>query len=96
MPESMPLTARVPSIDFDAVIARQWARFFAELRCGGESIPSNDLAIAATALHLEFSVLVGYSGEGHFRRVAGLVVEQLETIAIRDLIGWCVAQQWSA
>ena len=71
------LTERVPIIDFNAAIARQWARIFAELRRGGQPIPANDLAIAATALHLEFSVLVGPSGEGHFRRVAGLVVEQL-------------------
>ena len=71
------LTAHLPIIDFDAAIARQWARTFAELRRNGKAIPANDLAIAATALHLEFPVLVGPSGEGYFRRVAGLVVEQL-------------------
>lgn len=71
------LTARVPIIDFNAAIAHHWARVFAELRRAGEPIPANDLAVAATALHLEFAVLVGPSGEGHFRRVAGLVVEQL-------------------
>lgn len=48
-----------------------------ELLRVGEPVPENDLAVAATALHLEFTVLVGLSGEGHFRRVAGLVVVQL-------------------
>ena len=71
------LKARVPIIDCNAAIARQWVRIFAELRRGGQPIPANDLAIAATALHLEFSVLVEPSDERHFRRVAGLVVEQL-------------------
>ena len=71
------LTARVPIVDFDAAIARQWARLFADLRRAGEPIPANDLAVAATALHLGFAVLVGPSGEGHFRRVSGLRVERL-------------------
>ena len=71
------LVARVPVIDFNASIARNWARAFAKLQRSGEPIPANDLAVAATALHLDFPVLVGPSGEGHFRRVAGLVVEQL-------------------
>ena len=71
------LTARVPIVDFDAAIARQWARVFAELRRAGEPIPANDLAVAATALHLGFTVLVGPSGERHFRRVPVLSVERL-------------------
>ena len=64
-------------IDFNASIAHHWARAFAKLRRSGEPIPANDLAVVATALHLDFPVLVGPSGEAHFRRVAGLVVEQL-------------------
>lgn len=64
------LTARVPIIEFNAAIARHWARVLTELRRSGE-------AIAATALHLDFAVLVGPSGERHFRRVAGLEVAQL-------------------
>ena len=32
-------------------------------------IPSNDLAVAATAQHLGFGVLVGPLDEHHFRRV---------------------------
>ena len=71
------LTSRVPIVDFNAAIAERWARVFAELRHAGELIPANDLAIAATALHLRFPVLVGPCGEGHFRRVAGLAVERL-------------------
>ena len=71
------LVARVPIVDFNAAIARQWARVYAELRHAGEPIPTNGLAVAATALHLGFTVLVGPSGERHFRRVSGLAVEQL-------------------
>lgn len=71
------LTARVPIVDFDAAIARRWAQLFADLRRAGEIIPANDLAVAATALHLGFAVLVGPSGERHFRRVSGLRVERL-------------------
>ena len=43
----------------------------------GQLIPSNDLAVAATAQHLGFGVLVGPSDEHHFRRVSGLRVETL-------------------
>ena len=71
------LAARVPIVDFDAAIARRWARLFADLRRAGQLIPANDLAVAATALHLGFAVLVGPSGEGHFHRVSGLRVERL-------------------
>ena len=71
------LTARVPIVDFDAAVARQWARLFADLRRAGEPIPANDLAVAATALHLGFAVLVGPSADEHFHRVAGLRVERL-------------------
>lgn len=71
------LVARIPVIDLNVSIARHSARAFAKLRRSGEPILANDLAVAATALHLDFPVLVGPSGEAHFRRVAGLVVEQL-------------------
>ncbi len=71
------LAARVPIVEFDAEIARQWARAFAQLRRAGAPIPANDLAVAATALHLGFAVLVGPSGERHFQRVEGLAVERL-------------------
>lgn len=71
------LAARVPIVDFDAAIARRWARLFADLRGAGEIIPANDLAVAATALHLGYGVLVGPTGERHFDRVRGLRVERL-------------------
>ncbi len=71
------LTDRVTVVDFDAAIAVHWADIFTELRRAGSAIPSNDLAVAATARHLDFGVLVGPKDEGHFRRVSGLRVEVL-------------------
>ena len=40
-------------------------------------MPANDLAVAATALHVGFGVLVGVRDEAHFRRVPGLQVQPL-------------------
>lgn len=40
-------------------------------------IPSNHIAVAATALHLGFGVLVGTTDEHHFRDVPALRVELL-------------------
>jgi tRNA(fMet)-specific endonuclease VapC len=75
------LTSRIAVVDFDREVAVCWADLFAELRAQGAPIPSNDLAVAATALHLGFGVLVGPSGESHFRQVQGLRVEVLgETV----------------
>jgi predicted nucleic acid-binding protein len=71
------LALRIPIVDFDAAIADQWAKLFAALSRRGQLIPSNDLAVAATARHLEFSVLVGPDDERHFRRVPGLRVQTL-------------------
>ena len=71
------LTSRVSVVDFDRQVAAKWAELFADLRTTGAAIPSNDLAVAATALHLGFGVLVGPGGEAHFRRIAGLEVEVL-------------------
>lgn len=71
------LTARIPVVEFDAGIAEEWARLFAHLSRTGRMIPANDLAVAATALHLRFSVLVGPSDEQHFRAVPSLRVETL-------------------
>lgn len=71
------LTMRAPIVDFSAAIAEEWARLFARLRQAGHLIPSNDLAVAATALHLDFGVLVGPSDERHYRRVAGLRIDVL-------------------
>jgi len=69
------LLARVPLVDFDRDIAERWADLFSELSQRGELIPANDLQVAATAVHLDFGVLVGDRDEAHFRRIDGLWVE---------------------
>ena len=67
-------------VDFSAEIAARWASVFAVLSRRGQLIPANDLAVAATALHLEYGVLVGPEDEAHFRRVDGLRVVVTGTI----------------
>ena len=71
------LAVRVPVVDFGPAIAEEWARLFATLSRRGDLIPANDLAVAATASHLGFSVLVGPADEAHFRRVPDLDVRTL-------------------
>ncbi len=71
------LVAVTGLVDFDAPIAERWAELFAALSRRGNLIPSNDLAVAATAQYLEFGVLVGSHDERHFRAVAGLTVVPL-------------------
>lgn len=71
------LVANVPVVDFGAAIAEEWARLFASLSKQGRLIPANDLAVAATAKHLDFGVLVGPSDERHFKSVTDLRVEVL-------------------
>ena len=71
------VTVRVPIVDFGPAIAEEWARLFATLSRRGELIPANDLAVAATARHLGFRVLVGPADEAHFRRVPDLDVSTL-------------------
>ena len=73
------LVSRVPVVEFGAVIAERWGELFAVLDRAGTPIPSNDLAVAATADSLGFDVLVGPAGEEHFRRVPELRVEVLES-----------------
>lgn len=73
------LVSRVPIVEFGPEIAERWADLFAILSREGRLIPANDLAVAATALHLDFGVLVGPRDEIHFRRVPGLRVEPLAT-----------------
>lgn len=75
------LADRLQVADFDAGCARVWARLFAEQSLKGQRIPSNDLAVAATALHLGFGVLVGPADERHFRAVEGLEVVVMEAAA---------------
>jgi predicted nucleic acid-binding protein len=45
---------------------------FVELSRDGRMIPANDLAVAATARHLDYEVLIGPDGEEHFGRIPGL------------------------
>jgi predicted nucleic acid-binding protein len=71
------LLARLLIIDFGLSIAERWAELFATLSRQGRLIPANDLAVAATALHLGFGVVVGPQDESHFRSVPGLRVELL-------------------
>lgn len=71
------LLSRLPVVEFTVAIAEQWAELFATLSRRGHLIPANDLAVAATARHLGFGVVVGPRDEGHFRAVPGLRVEVL-------------------
>lgn len=71
------LARTVGVVEFGEAIAAQWAELFAVLSQRGSLIPSNDIAVAATARHLGFGVLVGRSDEAHFRKVPQLRVERL-------------------
>ena len=73
------LITRCPVIDFGADIADVWADLFGQLSRAGGLIPSNDLAVAATAVYLGFGVVIGPRDEKHFRRIAGL---RCEVIAV--------------
>jgi predicted nucleic acid-binding protein len=68
------LIAQIPIVEFGPEIAERWADLFATLSRKGRLIPANDLAVAATALHLGFGVLTGPKDEAHFRSVPGLRV----------------------
>jgi predicted nucleic acid-binding protein len=77
------LLDRVAVVPFDCFVAERWADLFSLMRRNGTVIPSNDLCVAATALHLGFGVLVGPGDEGHFRRVPELRVEVLDAAGER-------------
>jgi len=66
------LVSRCPVVEFDRCIAARWAELLALLSRDGRIIPANDLAVAATAVHLEFGVLVGPDDEEHYRRIPNL------------------------
>ena len=66
------LVSHCTIVEFNRAIAERWSEIFAQLSQDGKVIPSNDIAVAATALDLGFGVLVGRADEKHFRRVAGL------------------------
>jgi predicted nucleic acid-binding protein len=72
------LLGQISIVEFDVEIADRWADLFATLSRRGHLIPSNDLAVGATALHLGFAVLAGPRDEGHFRRLPGLQVVTLK------------------
>src|SRR5204862_247662 len=69
--------ARFPVVDFTRETVARWADLFATLSRAGTMIPSNDLAVAATALQLGFTVLVGPKDERHYRAVPGLRCQRL-------------------
>ena len=71
------LVAHVPVAEFTAEVAERWAQLYAVLSRRGALVPSNDLAVAATALHLGFGGLAGPRDETHFRAVPDLRVEVL-------------------
>ena len=71
------LAGAVDIVDFGPAIAERWSQLFADLTRQGTMIPSNDMAVAATALHLDYGVLAGPMDEAHFRTVPGLRVEVL-------------------
>lgn len=71
------VAAAFPIVEFGKMFAERWAELVAELRQRGQTIPSNDAQVAATALGLGFGVLVGPADEEHFRRVPGLEVRAL-------------------
>lgn len=71
------LVSRFPIVDFTREIAERRADLFATLSRAGTMIPSNDLAVAATALQLDFAVLVGPKDERHYRRIPDLRCERL-------------------
>jgi predicted nucleic acid-binding protein len=75
------LLETVPVVDFRSREAERWATLYAQLSRRGGLIPANDLAVAATALELEYGVLVGPDDEAHFRRVPNLRVVVLGTAA---------------
>lgn len=64
-------------VEFDRPVAERWADLFAQLTRAGTMIPANDLAIAATAIHLDYAVLLGPKGEAHYERVKGLRVRRM-------------------
>jgi predicted nucleic acid-binding protein len=52
------LLTMTPIVHFGLAAAERWADLYTELSRRGQLIPSNDLVVAATALELEYGVLV--------------------------------------
>lgn len=68
---------QVSVVEFDVQMGDRWAALYARMSRSGNLIPSNDLTVAATALHLGYRVLVGPDRERRFRLVDGLQIETL-------------------
>ena len=73
------LRLHIPLVPFDAAIAEKYADIFTECLKSGRMIPQNDMAVAATARHLGYSVLVGKKDEALFHAVKHLDVVTLST-----------------
>ncbi len=71
------LVSRIPIVEFDRTLADRWAELFAALMKAGTLIPANDLQVAATGLHLDYTVLLGPKGDAHYSNVPGLSVARL-------------------
>jgi tRNA(fMet)-specific endonuclease VapC len=71
------LVARGTLVEFGRDLAELWSELFASLSRRGQLIPANDIAVAATALHLGFDLIVGGEDEAHFRRIPDLRIELL-------------------
>lgn len=71
------LVAAAGVVPFSEDVAQEWASLFAHLSRRGQMIPSNDMMVASTALHIGFGVLVGPRDERHFRQVPGLTVRAI-------------------
>jgi tRNA(fMet)-specific endonuclease VapC len=74
------LCNRLPVVPFDRNTAEIWAELQADLTRLGQLIPANDVTVAATALALDFDVLVGARGEEHFQRVRKLRVRVIDAV----------------
>lgn len=67
--------AAVETLDVDGNVAHIYGEIFVELRQSGTPLPTNDIWIAATAIHAGAAVL---TFDAHFReiaRVGALVLE---------------------
>ena len=67
--------AAVETLDVDGNVARIYGEIFAELRTKGTPLPTNDIWIAATAIHAGATVL---TFDAHFREIARVAAMVLE------------------
>ena len=65
----------VETLDVDGDVARIYGEIFAELRNKGTPLPTNDIWIAATAIHAGATVL---TFDAHFREIARVAAMVLE------------------